>query len=107
MLKKLKKNVFDKNSVSWLYSYLEGRRQCVLGNNNSKSDWEEVQNGVPQGSVLGPVLFILYLNDICLEVPKIMKLIYADDLQIYLHSSFTSLLPSSDEMKSLIEKILA
>ena len=62
------------------YSSLTGRRQRVVINDVSSS-WENVINGVPQGSVLGPLLFLIYINDIDTDLfSKICK--FADDTKI-------------------------
>ena len=66
---------------NWIKSYLSGRNQFVkLG--ECSSDVIQISCGVPQGSVLGPKLFILYINDIC-NVSKLLKFIlFADDTNI-------------------------
>ena len=46
----------------WLEAFLTGRRQRVVVN-GTFSGWSEVTSGIPQGSVLGPVMFTLYVND--------------------------------------------
>ena len=51
------------NMFNWFSSYLHGRMQRVVLNGN-QSDWYSVTSGVPQGSILGPTLFLMYMNDI-------------------------------------------
>ena len=65
----------------WVLSYLEDRKQFVHFNNYN-SETLNVSCGVPQGSILGPKLFIMYINDIC-KVSKIFKFIYLLMTQIY------------------------
>ena len=65
-------------ALSWLRSYLSNRTQCVY-HENTLSDVKKIHCGVPQGSVLGPVLFLLYVNDIE-NVSKVLKcILFADD----------------------------
>ena len=69
--------------LEWLKSYLSDRKQYVKLN-TSTSDLLPLVCGVPQGSVLGPILFILYVNDIC-NVSNILKLIlFADDTNLFI-----------------------
>ena len=73
-------------ALSWLKSYISKRQQFVkMGNHNSTC--LDITCGVPQGSVLGPLLFILYINDIC-KVSTIFKcIIFADDTNIFCSGS--------------------
>ena len=64
-------------SVDWFRSYLSGRRQCVLVD-GVVSDFKEVTCGVPQGSILGPILFLCYVNDMAISLGCHLSL-YADD----------------------------
>ena len=67
--------------LHWFQSYLEHRQQRVVLN-NSQSEWTFVQAGVPQGSILGPILFLLYINDIVSEIDINITLV-ADDTSLY------------------------
>ena len=63
-------------------SYLKDREQCVrLG--SVLSDWRTVNIGVPQGSVLAPLLFILYINDLPLVPENLSTILFADDTTIF------------------------
>ena len=64
-------------SLDWFGSYLSGRRQCVAVD-GVVSEFEEVNCGVPQGSILGPVLFLCYVNDMSVSLGCHLSL-YADD----------------------------
>ena len=70
----------------WLKSYLSGRTQMIISG-NSRSNWAPVFLGVPQGSVLGPLLFILYTADITSLFPNYSATghLFADDVQAYVH----------------------
>lgn len=65
-------------------SYLKGRTQTVYAN-GIYSSFLNVTRGVPQGSVLGPLLFSMYINDIEESIRECNIHLYADDVQIYLH----------------------
>ena len=67
---------------AWFADYLSGRRKRVLLN-NVPSEWAKVTMGVPQGSIFGPLLFVLCVNDLPNVVEKNSIKLFADDTTIY------------------------
>jgi hypothetical protein len=77
-----KLSVMGVESVEWFRSYLSDRNQVVDINNVTSSPLK-ITCGVPQGSILGPLLFLCYVNDMCTSIDKECKLmLYADDSAI-------------------------
>ena len=95
LLDKLKAIGFDKTATRWMQSYLEGRKQ-VVEVNGTLSPPLSVSCGVPQGSILGPLLFLIYVNDMS----------SACDCELFLFADDSALLVS-DRDKSQVEKILS
>ena len=71
------------NLLVWFNSYLNGRTQRVRMKNYI-SKLTNVSSGVPQGSHLGPLLFLIYINDINRYIKHCKFLLYADDLKLYM-----------------------
>ena len=81
LLFKLQRNGIDGNLYELLKSFLSGRKQRVILN-GCESKWESLFAGVPQGSVLGPLLFLIYINDLTDSVISNMRL-FADDSSLF------------------------
>ena len=82
LLEKLKHYRLTNNTVSWFASYLNNRKQKV-SLNNTPSEGEFIIDGVPQGSILGPLLFLMFINDLPLYTTSSNTDMYADDATLY------------------------
>lgn len=89
---------------AWIKSYLSNRNQYVLFN-NTLSNSLQIMCGVPQGSILGPLLFLLYINDIVNISTSLLPILFADDTNLFLRGSNVDDLFATVncEMKKLLE----
>ena len=99
LLKKLMEIGAGPYLMTWMKSYLSNRKQCVKFK-NIKSGMETVTSGVPQGSILGPVLFIIFTNSLASDLRNYKMSSYADDTQILISAK------SPKEMKAKIEEVM-
>ena len=83
LLAKLKKYGIRGKLLEWIENYLSHRRQKVVVEGKT-SKLTELTSGVPQGSILGPLLFLIYINDLPLRILTNIR-IYADDSSLYIN----------------------
>ena len=90
-------------ALEWFRSYLSSRKQFVMFN-GIKSVYKDVQCGVPQGSVLGPILFLLYINDIVNVSDVLFPILFADDSNVFISGNNIDTIIQS--MNAELEKLM-
>lgn len=83
LLKKLNHYGIRGVALEWFTNYLKERKIYTYFNNTESTSTENVEYGVPQGSVLGPLLFILYINDLKNSLENSSAILFADDTTLY------------------------
>ena len=96
---KLKQNGVTGSVINLLTNYLTNRKQCVVLNGSS-SEFLPIKSGVPQGSVLGPLLFLIYINDLEVNLKSKTKF-FADDTMLFsiVRDPFISALELNHDLK--------
>lgn len=99
LLQKLKFLGIRGTYLKWFKSYLNNRKQFIPFDNGKKQSlWRLITCGVPQGSILGPLLFLLYVNDLHKASNQISAIMFADDTNLfYSHSDLNTLYQKMNE----------
>ena len=104
LIAKLENYGIKENNLNWFKSYLENRKQFIRSDNIS-TNYQEIVCGVPQGSILGPLLFLIYINDLN-EASDVLNLImFTDDTNLfYSHKNIGNLFfTMNDELVKINE----
>ena len=102
LLDKLRMYGFRGLPLNWIKSYLENRKQCVKVG-LAKSDFRNVNIGIPHGSILGPILFLIYINDLPNVSNILSSILFADDTTLSIsNSSYTELVNVANRELDLI-----
>ena len=104
ILAKLKAMGFKNSALDLLLSYLSERCQQVKTNTH-KSEWLGTRNGVPQGSILGPLLFTILVSDLHNMIKNCKYHCYADDTQIYCHGKPHNIVDMVNDINSDLTSI--
>ena len=105
LLRKLELHGITGKNHDFFQSYLSDRKQYIQFDNERKTDLQTVSCGVPQGSIFGPLLFLLYVNDLPNSSALLDPIMFADDTNLfYTHSDIKCLfLTVNNELKNINE----
>ena len=107
LLSKLYHCGIRRTAHSWFISYLSNRKQ-ITQYGDQLSEACEIEHGVPQGSILGPILFLIYVNDFNKCLNKSDAIMYADDTNIFLrHNHIDNLFTNAQIEMNFISNWLA
>ena len=104
LLTKLRLYRLGDSTLSWFQSYITDRHQFVTIH-GERSDSLQIKQGVPQGSVLGPILFLLFVNDIPLHLSSSSADIFADDTTITASAHYSNIQSLTDDLNRDLEAV--
>ena len=104
LIEKLKILGFQPDSAEWINSYLSNRYQQVIVG-DQKSDWIHIENGVPQGSILGPLLFTILVSDMRWHIWDGSYHQYADDTDLLFESSVDNVNETISKANNVLKKV--
>ena len=103
LLQKLELYGIKNNNLKWFQSYLSDRKQFIKFNNES-TNLEIIQCGIPQGSILGPFLFLKFVNDLKKNTKFLDPIMFADDTNLfYSNKDINTLFKIANELNEINE----